>query len=411
MPAPDPLPLPELSAAKSVSTRLRARGWIVLAVAVAGIGGWLAVSRYSPGARGFELTVDNRGREMQLVWDRNTPVIARATSGLLTIRDGAARRVIPLSPAQLREGTFVYTRQTGDAQIDMEILTPAGKVSWTVMAAVPWSGRDSNGEREAKPDSAGRSESPSEPSHAPSVWTYSEPLLTICSMLSLAGLLRLRFRKKAGLVWAGLLGFVLISWPPLEWLASRPLESPYPVRLFQLPPGVQAIVVLSAGVDAAYDERPFPLPDQSTLGRCEFAAWIYRDHPALPVLVSGGGEPQHLPLAATMRALLLRAGVPGEMIWTEERSANTYENALYSSQILRGRGIHEIALVVEARNMLRAAACFRKLGLIVVPAPSAFREWGPLSQELFPNWRTIQGNEATLHELGGLAWYWLHGRI
>jgi uncharacterized SAM-binding protein YcdF (DUF218 family) len=112
-----------------------------------------------------------------------------------------------------------------------------------------------------------------------------------------------------------------------------------------------------------------------------------------------------------MRELLRRAGVPENMIWTEERSRSTHENAMYGTAILRQHGVEHIALVVEAQSMPRAAACFRKEGLNVTPAPSDFRTWGPLRDELVPNWKALRRNEITLHEVLGLAWYRLRGWI
>ena len=61
--------------------------------------------------------------------------------------------------------------------------------------------------------------------------------------------------------------------------------------------------------------------------------------------------------------------VPDSSIWTEERSHSTYENALYGAEVLRSHGVARIVLVVEAQSMVRAAACFRKQGIAVVPAP------------------------------------------
>ena len=112
-----------------------------------------------------------------------------------------------------------------------------------------------------------------------------------------------------------------------------------------------------------------------------------------------------------MRDLLQQAGVPEAMIWTEEQSHSTHENAVFGAEILRDHGIRSIALVVDAQSMLRADACFQKQGITVVPAPSRFREFGPLFGELFPGWRALQHNELTLHEALGLIWYRLRGWI
>jgi uncharacterized SAM-binding protein YcdF (DUF218 family) len=110
-----------------------------------------------------------------------------------------------------------------------------------------------------------------------------------------------------------------------------------------------------------------------------------------------------------MHDLLQDGGIPGSMIWTEERSRSTYENAVYGAAILRGRGIRTIALVVEARSMPRAAACFKRQGMVVIPAPSSFDEAPDSIDDFLPDWRAVGRNEVTLHELVGSAWYTIRG--
>jgi uncharacterized SAM-binding protein YcdF (DUF218 family) len=235
--------------------------------------------------------------------------------------------------------------------------------------------------------------------------SYTQPLLGTLSLLALAALVW----RKPRLGWAALMGFVLISWPPVEWLLSRPLEAPYPVGPVQIPAGIQGIVVLSSAVEEPVPERPFPLPDHETFARCEFAAWMQRRRPELPVLASGGGG-HTPPLSASMQEQLRRAGVPEALIWTEDRSHNTYQSAVYSAEILRRQGVHRIALGVDARSMWRAAACFRRQSIDVSPVPWKFREWHGAA-ELLPGWRAILGNERTLHEMAGILWYRLRGWI
>jgi uncharacterized SAM-binding protein YcdF (DUF218 family) len=130
------------------------------------------------------------------------------------------------------------------------------------------------------------------------------------------------------------------------------------------------------------------------------------------VLACGGPErKRQLPAAAGMREVLQKEGVPETLIWTEERSHSTYENAVFGANILRSHGIDTIALVVEARSMPRAEACFRKQGIRVVPAPCEFREFERGLDEFIPSWKAIQSNEQTLHEALGFTWYWLRGWI
>jgi len=167
-------------------------------------------------------------------------------------------------------------------------------------------------------------------------------------------------------------------------------------------------VVLSSAVDPPKPERPYPLADKATYQHCEFAAWFHKHWQPLPVLACGGRGPKdEEAVSVTMRQLLHRAGVPEEMIWIEDRSRSTHENAVFGAEILRRRGIDKIALVVEAQSMPRAEASFRKEGVTVIPAPCEFREFSFELEEFIPSWKAIKRNEDTLHETVGLAWYWL----
>jgi len=208
-----------------------------------------------------------------------------------------------------------------------------------------------------------------------------------------------------------LLGLSLTAWPPCEYILSRPLEGHYPLRPFSDAAGAQAIVVFGSSVSPPQFERPYPLPDRETLERCEYAAWIQRKT-GLPVLVSGGITVARIPpVAATMRELLQRAGVPDEMIWIEDQSRSTHENAVFSSRILQRQAVRRVVLVVDARSMVRAAACLRRAGIEVVPAPSRFRYLSAILEDWIPAWKAVRGNEITLHETVGLLWYRLRGWI
>lgn len=241
--------------------------------------------------------------------------------------------------------------------------------------------------------------------------TYTQPLLILFLLMTIIGVVRMRRHGKFLVTIAGVLGLFLLSWHPAAWLFSRHLEARYPVRPFP-PAPAQAIVVLSSSASPPHFERPYPLPDKETYQRCEFASWLHKHWQPLPVLACGGPTAERRQaVSLTMRQLLERAGVPSTMIWTEERSRSTHENAVFGAEVLRKHGISTIALVVEARAMPRAQACFQKEGLTVIPAPCEFIEFESPQEEFIPSWLAIKRNEDTLHETVGLAWYWLRGWI
>lgn len=241
--------------------------------------------------------------------------------------------------------------------------------------------------------------------------TYVEPLVFLLLLGFVAARSCLPRSKGRTCLTVTTAALFLLSWPPADWVLSRPLEASCPRSRF--PEGsVDAIVVLSGGVFGKEYGRPYWVPHFDTFRRCEHAAWLFHSWHNVPVLASGGSDgPGRRPFSTEMRELLLQAGIPDEMIWTEDHSRNTYENAVFSAQILRGHGVSRIALVVDARSMLRAAACFRKQGITVVPAASEFLDMRSSWEYWLPNSESIAQNEVTLHESVALVWYWLCGRI
>ena len=198
----------------------------------------------------------------------------------------------------------------------------------------------------------------------------------------------------------------------LVYLAATPVTAGLLIRLAEvfafdeptLPPDGSpgAIVVLSA--DAQRSDIPGE-PDsvgQLTLERLAEAARQQR-RLSLPILVSGG--PPDAPLAALMsRVLQQDFSVPVQ--WREERSQNTFENALYSAEILRGAGIHAALVIAHPWDMARALWSFRAVGYPVVPSPIRAGGSPPLSAAAFlPQVPALLRSYYALHELIGLAWY------
>ena len=240
--------------------------------------------------------------------------------------------------------------------------------------------------------------------------TYIQPLLLAFFLIAAAGLVRIRKCRGVGLVAAGLASLFLLSWPPVDWLLSLPLEARYTRRPARME-SAQSIVVLGSSASPPEYGTPYFVSDKDMYERCALAAWLHTHGHPLPILACGGGATGKQPVSGTMQQLLQASGVPESMIWTERHSRSTHENATYGAAILREHGIGTILLVTEASDMLRAEQCFRKEGLSVIPYAFAFRDIGPALDELMPSWKAIDRNERTLHETLGLGWYWLRGWI
>lgn len=151
----------------------------------------------------------------------------------------------------------------------------------------------------------------------------------------------------------------------LEW-RNAPLEST---------PYADVIVLLGGGTES--DDPPRPMTEVNSAGdRVLYAARLYQDGAAPAILVSGGNlefsDARGSSPAEEMTSLLMLTGVPEEAVWQQTESQNTYEDALYSVEILREKGIEEIILITSAMHMPRAKALFEHQGISVIAAPVDF---------------------------------------
>jgi len=70
----------------------------------------------------LSLQANVNGETMRIVWDRNAPVLRDASSGMLTIRDGALLRNVSLSAKELRtRNGIAYAPTTNEVELRLEI--------------------------------------------------------------------------------------------------------------------------------------------------------------------------------------------------------------------------------------------------------------------------------------------------
>jgi uncharacterized SAM-binding protein YcdF (DUF218 family) len=107
--------------------------------------------------------------------------------------------------------------------------------------------------------------------------------------------------------------------------------------------------------------------------RLLYAAKLYQEGVA-PILILTGGRIQwyggESSEAESMATILELMGVPRQAMILESKSLNTYENAIYTKEILKQRNIKNILLVTSATHMPRSLAIFQKQGIKAIPAPA-----------------------------------------
>jgi uncharacterized SAM-binding protein YcdF (DUF218 family) len=211
------------------------------------------------------------------------------------------------------------------------------------------------------------------------------------------------FRSGIALALASSVCLYVAATPAFSAFLLQRLEASLPREVDFRP--AQAIVVLGGDVRRGNGRN---IPDRLgrlSLERIVFAADAYhRLH--LPVAVSGGiVDGAHESEAALMKQALEREfAVP--VTWADVRSGSTWENAVFTAQILRPAGIQTVVLVSQAWHLPRAIWTFRQAGLAALPwavtgAPPGFDE----PSDFLPNPGGLNRTFFALHELIGGVYY------
>ena len=119
--------------------------------------------------------------------------------------------------------------------------------------------------------------------------------------------------------------------------------------------------------------------------------------------------------AEQLKEVLIEEGIPNEDILIENKSKNTYQNAIESKKVLDASPVNEsVLLITSALHMKRSEACFKKAG---------FKNFGTFTtdhytgekrgyyfdQYVVPNISTMSDWNKLTHEWVGYLTYWIVG--
>ncbi len=155
-----------------------------------------------------------------------------------------------------------------------------------------------------------------------------------------------------------------------------------------------AIVVMGA---AQYDGHPSPI----FASRLDHGVELYLAGRAPRLVVTGGkASGDRTTEAAVGRAFAIEHGVPPEAIVVEDQSRTTLESIRAVAGLLKADGAGTAIFVSDRPHMLR---------VLRMAADAGITAWGSPTRT-----SPIEGDlggriDATMHELGALAWYFLAG--
>ncbi|HQU99758.1 MAG TPA: YdcF family protein [Bacteroidia bacterium] len=146
------------------------------------------------------------------------------------------------------------------------------------------------------------------------------------------------------------------------------------------------------------------------------AVALYKAGKIKRILLSGGSgyvTLQHVKEADLLKPVLLNFGIPDSVIYIENQSRNTFENAYMSKQLIADMPqIKNILIITSAYHVVRTKACFEKLNLkadyFPVDALSGEISLTP-DKILIPGADAVSNWVALLHEWLGLITYKMAG--
>ncbi len=118
---------------------------------------------------------------------------------------------------------------------------------------------------------------------------------------------------------------------------------------------------------ASYDSKAGKIIPRYAADRLIQAVKLYKKKIVKKILISGGAASLFIdvkPEADFLKKYLIDIGIPEKDIIIENKSKNTYENAVFTYQIFKKNNWlnKKFLLITSAFHMRRAEACFKKAG-------------------------------------------------
>ena len=179
-------------------------------------------------------------------------------------------------------------------------------------------------------------------------------------------------RKRAGtrLAWMSLAALVVAGLSPLANVVVTPLETRFPKPSLEDMGPVRGLIILGGFEDASDQAGGLGLNEAAE--RVTEAARVARLLTSTRVVFSGGVGTilrDEAPQAPHVGRWLVDMGIAKSRILLEDRSRNTWENAVETRRLLGAEARGRWLLVTSAQHMPRAVGVFRKAGFDVVPWP------------------------------------------
>lgn len=249
-------------------------------------------------------------------------------------------------------------------------------------------------------------------------WFFAQPSNLVIIILIIGAIFYFRGKIKTGtrLIAFCIIFISLAGLSPLSYLLMLSLEQQYakpPVEAIEPPDG---IIVLGGMIDTAISESRDETALNDGAERLTEAARLAYRFPDAKLMITGGtgtliyrGEDE----ATSAQSYFTEIGIPKDRILIETESKNTWQNAIYSKEIIQPKQGERWLLVTSAFHMPRSIGVFRAAGFDVIPWPVDYRTRGMQDAWRIPSqpskaWRNL---DIASKEWIGYVAYALSGRL
>lgn len=209
-------------------------------------------------------------------------------------------------------------------------------------------------------------------------------------------------------------GLAVMAFTPLDALLLRPLEDRFPPQSpIMTPP--KGIIVLGGVISERIGKARGQTALNDAAERLTAAVMLARLYPNALLVFSGGSGSllDDTDREATAAHRFWRElGVPESQMIFEDASRNTYENAVFTQNLVHPQPDEKWLLVTSAFHMPRSMGIFRALGMAPLAYPVDYRTDGGKGDFLPPadGAEAIRNVEIALREYVGLVAYRLTGK-
>ena len=216
--------------------------------------------------------------------------------------------------------------------------------------------------------------------------------------------------KKKILVYGAFACLWLVSTPAVSDLLLSLIE--YPAK--ELPAGetFPVAVVLGGIIDLDHDERAVPDFFESADRILNGIELVHKGTAEKLLFTGGSGDIMNRDASEGLKIeAWLENQIPEDSILMETKSRNTWENAVFSKELIQKNADgRPVLLITSAFHMRRSLACFIKAGIPAIPYAVDYRQINTRGvYEWLPDEEALRNSYIVVKEFSGIVAYRIRG--